>query len=176
MPSIVPWHQIIHLTVNDTLKLTQLRSILSHVSRLHTLKLNQSVGHINKLNADKRFLLIDLLEDISTCNMLISNGLRKLSFGILSDMSNIIDIARLIVERLSQLQIMRIHCSEDDMPTFVHTLINGLPNLTFLVANCGSMNGTWTELKLRALQTSDTRAFQTQIHDSLHHNFISIWL
>ena len=82
-------------------------------------------------------------------------------------MPNVNRVARMIVKRLPRLEIVEMVCIEDDMPRFMHTLINGLPKLTFLLANCGTLCGTSNELQLRALQTLNTRPFRTDIHDSL---------
>jgi hypothetical protein len=176
LPAIVSRHEIVHLTVNDTLKLSQLRLILSHTSRLHTLEFDERISYYEELNPNERLLLIDLLDDGLTCSMLMSNGLRKLIFSIPSDMPDCMRIGQMIVERLQRLQLVNIYCCESDVARFLHLLINGLPNLIFLVADCGYMNSRLRQSQLRALQTPDTRPFRTELDPLRDGGFIYVWL
>jgi len=97
----------------------------------------------------------------------MSVGLRQLNLFTALDQSNLINIAYLIIERLSYLQVIELcglTCELVEMP---HILINGLSKLNFLILSgsyecdnrCGIIYGT----KLRALQNSNTRSFRMVI-------------
>ena len=157
LPSFIRWNQIIHLTVIGALPKGQLHSILSLTSHLHTLELDECIIDIAELNENDRLLSMDLLENISTCEMLMANGLQKLIFSIPDGISTIVDIAHMIVERLSRLQIVHVQCHDPLVVQLMYILIHGLPNLTFLNVECGRGDNKSNVSKLRALLTPNTR-------------------
>jgi hypothetical protein len=101
----------------------QLHSILSHTSHLHTLELEECISDIAELNENDRLLSMDLLNNISTCEMLMANGLEKLVFSIPDETSNVVNIAHMIVERLSRLQTVQVHCHNPMVTQFMDFVI-----------------------------------------------------
>jgi hypothetical protein len=176
LPSIVRWNQIVHLTVMEQLQKGQLHSILSHTSHLHTLELEECISDIAELNENDRLLSMDLLNNISTCEMLMANGLQKLIFSIPDGISNVVDIGQMIVDRLSRLQTVQVYCHDSMMPQFMYILIHGLRNLTFLIVECGRECNKWNELKLLALLTPNTRPIKTDTQDFGIEGFLYVWL
>jgi hypothetical protein len=176
LPSIVRWNQIVHLTVMEQLQKGQLHSILSHTSHLHTLELEECISDIAELNENDRLLSMDLLNNISTCEMLMANGLQKLIFSIPDGISNVVDIAQMIVDRLSRLQTVQVYCHDSMMPQFMYILIHGLRRLTFLIVECGRERNKWYELKLLALLTPNTRPIKTDTQEFDIEGFLYVWL
>ncbi len=61
----------------------------------------------------------------------------------------------------------------------IHILINGLSKLSFLTLNgnhpCHD-DGKLYEEKLRNLQTSNTRSFQTEVPNTMYEKSLFVWL
>ncbi len=176
LPSFVRWNQIVHLTVMRQLKKGQLHSILSHTSHLHTLELDEFLNDIAELNEGEQLLSMDLLNNISTCEMLMANGLQKLVFWIPDGVSTIVDIAHMIVERLSRLQIVQVYCRDPMVPQFMYILIHGLHNLTFLNVECGREENKSNEFKLLALLTPNTRPIKIGTQEFDFEGFLYVCL
>ena len=176
LPSIIPWSQIVHLTIKEPLQMGQLHFILSYTSHLHTLELDEVINDITDLHENERLSTMDLLNNITTCEMLMTNGLRELIFRITSDTPNIIDIAHMIVERLPRLQIIQVHCHHPLLLKFMCILINGLNNLIFLIVECARPDNKLYELELLALRTANMRPFRTDTQVFEIEGFLRVWL
>ena len=77
-------------------------------SRLYTLDLDDCISDITESNENERLLSMDLLNNILTCEMLVSSGLCKLILTIPCETFNIIDIPYMIVERLPRLKTIQV--------------------------------------------------------------------
>ncbi len=128
----------------------------------------------------KEETLIDLLNDASLCNMLMSNGLRQLNLFIAFTQSNLINIAYLIVERLPHLQVIELNGITCELVEMSHILINGLSKLNFLTLSGGHENGSKFGLiyegKLRDLQNSNTRFFRMEVLKTINNDTLFVWL
>ena len=106
-PSIVAWHQITSLNIAQPFNSTHLYFLFLHTTNLRTLEL-----HYRSEYDSKRYLkeetLIDLLDDTSLCDVLLSNGLRQLNLFPSSKQPNLLNIVHLIVERLPHLQSIEL--------------------------------------------------------------------
>jgi hypothetical protein len=108
--------------------------------------------------------------------MLTSNGLRQLNLETFLKQPNLINIAYLIIERLSHLQVIELQGSNCEFIKMSHILINGLSKLTFLTINGCIKYGKLYEKKLRDLQNSITRSFRTEVPNSTDEDTLLVWL
>ena len=172
------YNQVTTLTVSDVLRLIDLRSCVSHLSKLHTLCI---VGYAIEGRAvgenEYKWILDELLADQLLCNMLLSVGLRKLVFSISHTIPTVMPIIHLIVERLPHLQIMEFDCdARQELPHLLHTLINGLVFLTFLSICGGEAALKSAEVQLKTRQTLDTRPFRSELFAAEYESCLFIWL
>ncbi|CAF3906964.1 unnamed protein product, partial [Rotaria sp. Silwood1] len=100
-PPIVSWHQVISLIIAQLFNSIHLL-LFSQLTNLRILELHDRSEYASKINL-KEETLIDLLNDASLCNMLMSNGLRQLNLITFWNQPNLINNAYLIVERLPHL-------------------------------------------------------------------------
>ncbi|CAF3200297.1 unnamed protein product [Rotaria sp. Silwood2] len=174
-PSIVAWNQITSLNIAQPFNSIHLYFLFSQTTNLRTLEL-----HYRSEYDDKRYLkeetLIDLLDDTSLCNMLMSNALRQLNLSPASKQPNLVNIAYLIVERLRHLQVIELQDINWQVTEMSHILINGLSKLNFLTisgeCNCGQLY----EKQLRDLQNSNTRSFRTEVPNTIDEDTLFVWL
>jgi hypothetical protein len=174
-PPIVPWHQITSLSIRQPFNSTYLHCLFSRMTNLRILDLNYNsdFGDIIDLEEEN---LIDLLNDTSLCNMLMSNGLRQLNLFTDVDEPYLINIAYSIVERLLHLEVIELHGVGCQLVEMAHTLINGLSKLTFLTLKGSHHEGKIYEKKLRDLQNSNTRSFQTEVPNTMYGDLLFIWI
>jgi len=174
-PSIVAWHQITSITIAQPFNSIHLYFLFSQTTNLRTLELRYRSEYDTTLNL-KEETLIDLLDDTSLCNMLMSNGLRQLNIFLTLKQPNLINTAYLIVERLPHLQIIELKNIDWQATEVSHILINGLEKLNFL-----GIRGKWEcgqlyEKQLRDLQNLTTRSFRTEVPDTIAGDQLCIWL
>jgi hypothetical protein len=126
----------------------------------------------------KRETLVNVVNDASLCNVLMSNDLRQLNLFTIDDngKSNWINIAYLIVERLYHLQIIELDGIKDQLMQMAHILINGLLKLNFLTFIGSLQEGKIYEKKLRDLQNSNTHSFQTEVPNTMDYGTVFVWL
>ncbi len=174
-PSIIAWHQITLLNIIQPFNSTYLYFLFSQTTNLRTLGL-----HYRSEYDTKRYLkeetLIDLFDDTSLCNMLMSNGLRQLNLFPASKQPNLVNIACLIVERLPHLQIIELQNIDWKVTEVSHILINGLSKLNFLTIIGGCQRNQLYEKQLRDLQNSNTRSFRTEVPNSIDKDTLFVWL
>ena len=116
-------------------------------------------------NNDDNWVLHQALADPVTCHMLRGVQLRKLIFSIPSMIEDAMPTIRLIIEQLPQLQSLDIEWDRHrELPQLLHALINGLAQLTSMKVHCGADAAEWTQIRLRRLQTTHTRAFWSEIY------------
>ncbi|UJR14510.1 hypothetical protein I4U23_001506 [Adineta vaga] len=141
LQTIVSFHKITSLIINNPFSLCQLHLLLSKMINLRTLELMFCCD-----NEDIDLKMEDLtnfLNDTSLCNMLMSNGLQKLYFYTHCKIPDLICFVSLIVKQLSRLQIIEFSCENTNdiqLPEALHILINGLSKLNFLICH-GSLRG-----------------------------------
>jgi hypothetical protein len=174
-PPIVPWHQITSLKILQPFNSTYFHFLFSRMTNLRTLDLIYKSYFGDEIDLEEENL-IDLLNDTSLCNMLMSNGLRQLNLFTDDLQANLINIAYSIVERLIHLEVIELHGSGCQLVEMAHILINGLSKLTFLTLDGSRDHGKIYEKKLRDLQNSNTRSFQTEIPDTDYRELLFIWL
>ncbi|CAF2118311.1 unnamed protein product [Rotaria magnacalcarata] len=90
-PPIVPWHKFTSLNIAQPFNPTHLHVLFSCMSNIRTLELH----YRSQVDIDIYFdvePLIDIVNDVSLCNMLMSNGLRQLNVFTAWDQSNLIKI------------------------------------------------------------------------------------
>lgn len=75
VPFSVPWHQIVHLTVHDTTRLSDLRFIVNRATLLWTLQLTTFPYDLDTFDEGNQYVLLNLLEDRAMCEVLRRNGL-----------------------------------------------------------------------------------------------------
>jgi hypothetical protein len=176
-PPIVPWHQITPFSIIQPLDSTHLHCVISQMTNIRKLELQyQDKDHV-QIDC-KGETLVNILDDASLCNMLMSNRLRQLNLFTIddNDKSNWINIASLIVERLYHLQIIELNGMKDRLIQMTHILINGLSKLNFLTFIGSLQEGKIYEKKLRDLQNSNTRSFRTEVPDTMYYDTVFIWL
>jgi hypothetical protein len=174
-PSIIAWHQITSLSIAQPYNSTHLFRLFSHTTNLRTLDLHYRSKYDYRRGLDED-ALIDLLDDTSLCNMLMSNGLRQLNIFTTPDRSNLLDIAYLIVERLPYLQVIEATTTDDEIVKISHILISGLKKLNFLIIRGCIQYGKINEKRLRDLQNPNTRSFRTEIPKTMDEDTVCIWL
>ena len=176
--SIIPWHQItsIHIPqLFNRILLSRLISQLTQIRKLH-------VEYLDRTYSDPQFkeeTLLSILNDASLCAMLMANGLGQLDLSVhkATFTSNSIEIANLIVQRLSRLEIITLDGFSDQLLQMTPILINGLPKLTFFTFVGNLEENRMNEKKLYHLQNSITRSFRTEAPNMFwEDNEVLIWL
>ncbi|CAM4984117.1 unnamed protein product [Rotaria socialis] len=160
--TIVSCRQITSLTIDDPFDLCQLRLLLSKMIHLRTLEL---FYHFNYDLDDERNKqnVIKLFNDILLCNILMSNGLKKLHFYTDWEYPDMIGIVSLIVKQLPHLEIIEINChNSSHIPEILHILINGLPQLNFIVFHGWLTGENEQESKMRDLPNHCKRAYRME--------------
>ncbi|CAF4898421.1 unnamed protein product [Rotaria sp. Silwood1] len=175
--TIISWHQIISLTIDDSFDLCQLSLILSKMIHLRSLELHY---HFN-YNVDDDWNnqnLMKLFNDTSLCNILTSNGLQKLHLYTNWEYPDTIIIASLIVKRLPHLEIIELNChNSSQVPETLHILMNGLPKLNFIIFHAFLTGEKQQELKMQDLQKHCTRTYRIEDLEPLADmTIIHIWL
>ncbi|CAF2892206.1 unnamed protein product [Rotaria sp. Silwood2] len=174
-PPIVPWHQVTSLSITEPFNRNHLHLLFSQATNLRTLELHYRAEYDPKAYL-KQETLIDLLNDSSLCNMLMSNGLRQLNVFTVWQQLNLLNTAYLIVEQLPNLQIIELHGSAREFVEVSHILINGLLKLSFLMINGILGRAKLYDKKLRDLQNSNTRSFRTEVLNTRDDDILFIWL
>ncbi len=87
---IVPWHQITTLSIGEPFNRNHLHLLFSQATNLRTLELHYRAVYDCRYYL-KEETLIDLHNDSSLCNMLISNGLRQLNLFIVWQQPNLLE-------------------------------------------------------------------------------------
>jgi hypothetical protein len=169
-------NQVTSLTISGVLPLINLRTCVSHLSKLRTLCIEgYAIDRRHEGEDECKWILDELLADQLLCNMLISCGLRKLVFDIPFTIPTAKPIIRLIVERLPQLQIIEVEGGDhQERPHLLHILINGLVHLAFLTVHCGVTAAKPTEIRLKALTTSQTRPFRSETFEKFDEGILFI--
>jgi hypothetical protein len=176
-PPIVPWHQITSFSIIQPLNSTHLHRVISQMKNIRKLELHYKDKDDVEIDW-KRETLVNVVNDASLCNMLMSNGLRQLNLFTTDDneKSNWINIASLIVERLYHLQIIELNGMKDQLIQMAHILINGLSKLNFLTFIGSLQEGKIYEKKLHDLQNSNTRSFRTEVPNTKYYDTVFVWL
>ncbi|CAF2456258.1 unnamed protein product [Rotaria sp. Silwood2] len=174
-PPIVRWHQVTSLSITEPFNRNHLHLLFSQATNLRTLELHYRAEYDPKAYL-KQETLIDLLNDSSLCNMLMSNGLRQLNVFTVWQQLNLLNTAYLIVEQLPNLQIIELHGSAREFVEVSHILINGLLKLSFLMINGILGRAKLYDKKLRDLQNSNTRSFRTEVLNTRDDDILFIWL
>ena len=139
LSTIISWYKITSLSIHDPLDLCQLRLLVLKMINLRTLELSY---HFDRNSNDDSYQqnLIDLFNDTSLCNMLMSNGLQKLHLYSRQVYPDMIGIASLLVKQLPHLQIIELschnHCDRQILEA-LHILINGLSKMNFIILHSG---------------------------------------
>jgi hypothetical protein len=174
-PPIVPWHQVTSLGIAEPFNRNHLHLLFSQATNLRTLELHYRLEFNSKIGL-KEGTLIDLLNDSSLCNMLMSNGLRQLNLFTVWHQSNLLNIAYSIVERLPHLRVIELHGTVCEIIEVTHILINGLSKLSFLTLNGDFKHGKFYDKRLRDLQNSNIRSFRTEVPNTRNGNILFVWL
>ncbi|CAF3639615.1 unnamed protein product [Rotaria socialis] len=175
--TIVSCRQITSLTIDDPFDLCQLRLLLSKMIHLRTLEL---FYHFNYDLDDERNKqnVIKLFNDILLCNILMSNGLKKLHFYTDWEYPDMIGIVSLIVKQLPHLEIIEINChNSSHIPEILHIVINGLPQLNFIVFHGWLTGENEQESKMRDLPNHCKRAYRMEnLREVADATILQVWL
>ena len=174
-PYIIRWDRIRSITVAQPFNSDHLRVLFSQAINLRVLTLEY-----RSIDQDRSRLkeetLIELINEKSLCNTLMSNGLKRLNLFTDWDQSNLIDIAYLIVERLPHLQVIELNGGNDELIEMLHIFIKGLLKLTFAIL-CGRyQEGSSYEKQIRSLCNSNTRSFRTEVSKNVDEDTLFVWL
>lgn len=135
LSNTISWHHITLLTIWNPFDLSQLRFIVSNMIHLRTLEFHYNDSRISEHNSENTDI-ISLLNDTSLCNTLMSNGLQRLNLHINSNHSDATDFTSLIVTQLPHLKIIELNCFNSQLHQTLHTLMNGLLQLSFVIFHC----------------------------------------
>jgi hypothetical protein len=119
--------------------------------------------------------LIELINDQSLCNILISNGLRQLNLLTGAGQTNLINLAHLIVERLPHLEAIQVNSDNIELIGMASIFINGLSKLSF-VALSGCLEIASIYQKEITLCNSNTRSYRMEISIANNEETLFIWL
>ena len=173
---IVPWHQITILSIGEPFNRNHLHLLFSQATNLRTLELHYRAVYDCRYHL-KEETLIDLHNDSSLCNMLMSNGLRQLNLFVVWQQPNLLEIAYSIIARLPHLQVIEIHGHVYDVIEMSHILINGLEKLSFLTLNGILRCNKSYEKKLHDKQRIlNTRSFRTEVPKTIDDDILFVWL
>ena len=169
---IIRWDRIRSIYIVQPFNRVHLHVLLSQAINLRTLNFDYFPKYDQPISSEET----SLLNEKSLCDILMSNGLQQLNLNVDGVESNLIEMAHRIVERLPQLQAIDLICEEGEMIEMVHILINGLVKLNF-VTIWGSMErAPFYDKQIRALCSSNTRPFSTEIAKNVDRDVIFIWL
>jgi hypothetical protein len=163
LQSTISWHKITSLSIIELSNLCQLRWLISKMIDLRTLELMFycNIGDINL----KMENLINFLNDTSLCNMLMSNGLKRLYVNTHWKIPDLTEFVSLIVKQLPQLEIIEFRCENDDdiqLPEALHIFINGLSKLNFLIWYGDWRGGNEQYSKMCDLRKISMRSYQIE--------------
>ncbi len=128
---------------------------------LRTLQLNYHFDYDSDDDSNKQNL-IDLFNDASLCNILMSNGLQKLFLYTDSGYPDMTDIAFLIVKQLPHLQIIELCINNIQIVETLLILMNGLPKLNFIIFHGGLEGGNQEHSKMRVLRKYSMRDYRME--------------
>jgi hypothetical protein len=175
-PSIIPWHQIISLYINQPFSSTHLHRLLPKLTNLRILELYYRSKDDVKLNL-KDEILINVLDDASLCNILMLNGLQELILHIDTvEAFKMLPLAYLIVQRLPYLQVIELDGNDNQLIEMSHIFINNLSKLTFLTLFGCQKHAQLYNRKLHDLHNSNTRRFRTEVPNSTDEDMLFVWL
>ncbi|CAF3595229.1 unnamed protein product [Rotaria sordida] len=144
--------------------------------------LNNRLTCINQITLDdderNKQNVIKLFNDTSLCNILMSNGLKKLHFYTDWQYSDMIGIVSLIVKQLPHLEIIELNCHDgSQVPETLHILINGLPKLNFIIFHTLLTGENEQESKMRDLPNRCKRAYRLEnLRELAHATILHVWL
>ncbi|CAF4641879.1 unnamed protein product, partial [Rotaria socialis] len=175
--TIVSCRQITSLTIYNSFDLYQLRLLLSKMIHLRTLELFYQFDYDldDERNAQN---VIKLFNNTSLCNILMSNGLKKLHFYTNWECPDTIGIVSLIVKQLPHLEIMELNCHNgSQVPEILHILINGLPKLNFIIFHGVLTGENEQESKMRDLPNHCKRAYRMEdLREHINAPILHVWL
>ena len=176
-PNIICWDRITSVSIFQPFSSIHLRVLFSRTTHLRILTLTyQSEWHHPELFNDKT--LIDLINDESLCNKLMSNGLRQLNLFFPSGQSNLINLSHLIVERLPDLEVIGMTGGPQQIELIEMTsiLIHGLFKLSFVTLS-GFCEICLIYEREILLCNSNTRSIRMEMSTiSLNGKTLLIWL
>ncbi|CAF4896214.1 unnamed protein product [Rotaria socialis] len=173
----VSCRQITSLTIYNSFDLYQLRLLLSKMIHLRTLELFYQFDYDLDDERNKQNV-IKLFNDTSLCNMLMSNGLKKLHFYTDWEYPDTIGIVSLIVKQLPHLEIIELNCQNgSQVPETLHILINGLPKLNFIIFHGVLTGENEQESKMRDLPNHCKRAYRMEdLREHTNAPILHVWL
>ena len=167
LPILISWNHITFLTVKNPFDLSQLRSLVSKMINLRTLKLYYDSYRISEYNSKKKVNIIDLLNDTSLCKMLMSNGLQKVLVDTDLEHPDTTEIASLIIKQLPHLKIIEFNCHNAKIAETIHILMGGLPELNFISFDSYFGDVNKLHSKLCDLQKYNMRTYRLEHGDPL---------
>ncbi|CAF3653822.1 unnamed protein product [Rotaria socialis] len=175
--TIVSCRQITSLTIYNSFDLYQLRLLLSKMIHLRTLELFYQFDYDLDDERNKQNV-IKLFNNTSLCNILMSNGLKKLHFYTNWECPDTIGIVSLIVKQLPHLEIMELNCHNgSQVPEILHILINGLPKLNFIIFHGVLTGENEQESKMRDLPNHCKRAYRMEdLREHINAPILHVWL
>ncbi|CAF4685277.1 unnamed protein product [Rotaria sp. Silwood2] len=175
--TIVSCRQITSLTIDDSFDLCQLRLLLSKMIHLRTLELFYHFDYDLDDERNKQNV-IKLFNDTSLCNILMSNGLKKLHFYTDWEYPDMIGIVSLIVKQLPHLEIIELNYHNgSQVPETLHILINGLPKLNFIIFHVCLTGENEQESKMRDLPNHCKRAYRMEnLRELADAQILHVWL
>lgn len=161
LPITISWHHITSLNIHNPFDLSQLRFLVSNMTHLRTLELNHDDNRISEFDS-KDINIIDLLNDTSLCNTLMSHGLQRLNLDTNGNHPGTTDIASLIVKQLPHLKIIEFNCHNEQALQTLHILMNDLLQLSFIIFHCPLTSIGGLHSNLSDLQTYNGRAYRME--------------
>ena len=174
-PNIICWDRITSIYILQPFNSTSLHVLFSQAINLRSLSIEYIADWARRdCLSDKT--LIDLINDQSLCNILMSNGLRQLNLITSWGQRNLINLAHLIVERLPHLQAIELHSGNVELIEMASIFINGLSKLSF-VALSGCVEIYKIYQKEITLWNSNTRSFRMEMSTAgIKQDTLLIWL
>ncbi len=175
-PNIICWDRVTSLCILQPFNSTYLHVLFTQTTNLRILSLIYLLtSHSDELCLRDK-TLIDLINDQSLCNILMSHGLRQLNLCICSGHKNLTNLAHLIVDRLPYLEAIQLNMNDVELIEMASIFINGLSKLSF-VALSGSTDIYSVYQKEITLCNSNTRAFRMEMsNEGINSNTLLIWL
>lgn len=175
-PTIICWDRITSIEILQPFSSTYLHVLFSQAVNLRILTLM----YLSASASDKLCLtnktLIELINDESLCNILMSNGLRQLNLFTASSQRNLINFANLIVDRLPHLEVIELNSNAVELIEMVSIFINGLSKLSFLAIS-GSAHVHTIYHKQITICNSNARSFRMEMSTGgLNGYKLLIWL
>ena len=132
-PNIICWDRITSIDILQPFNSTYLHVLFSQAINLRILSIEYVAAFYRDQLRLRDKTLINLINDQSLCNILMSNGLRQLNLVTGSGgQENLINFAHLIVERLPYLQAVEVNSRNVELIEMAPILINGLSKLSFV--------------------------------------------